>query len=84
MPWDIGRLTDWQIEKLIFEPALKKAKDMDPNAIQEPVAPPEDTWTMPTEDEYVKGAIRFAGGTEEHWRAEYRKCVAEDAKRGNA
>lgn len=36
----------------------------------------------PTEDEFVAQWQRF-GGTEAEIRAEYRRCMAEDAKRGN-
>ncbi len=83
MPWDIERLTDWQIEKLIIEPAVKKSQEANPNG---PLKMPSERdlagtdRPLPTEDEFVAMSMSNFGGTDAGWRDSYRKAMAEDAK----
>lgn len=76
-PWEIGLLTDYQIEKLIIEPALEKAKRMNGTMDEATVARSDEDFKEPTEDEYVASAMQFAGGTAEHWRREYRRLTGK-------
>jgi hypothetical protein len=84
MPWDIERLTDWQIEKLIIAPAVKKAKEMDPNKMpdMDPAATSPDR-PLPTEDEFVAMSMQSFGGTSEGWRNQYRAAMMEDERDGS-
>jgi hypothetical protein len=76
MPWDWERLTDQQIT-MIFAAAIERVKKVE----GKDVAPPADV-RLPTEDQYVAQWKRF-GGTDEELRAEYRRCLREDAKRAD-
>jgi hypothetical protein len=71
-------LTDWQIDKLIVEPELKKAEQMSQNTGQRdfeatPAAGPVDLDAVPTEAEFVDSFSRQFGMGKDHWRAVYRE-----------
>lgn len=75
-PWEIARLTDWQIEELIFGTAIKRNEDMkgkETESFEAPAAD-RDLTTAPTEEEFVRDFTRqFKGTTPDHWRQVYRE-----------
>ena len=84
MPWEIGRLTDWQIEKLIMEPSVRRAKEFemasgrgsdgpaDFEGASATAAADGDRDAVPTEEAFVEQWTRQFGMGKEHWRQVYR------------
>lgn len=75
-PWgmtvdQICRLTDWQIEHLYLNPAKERAEEMRRQA----GLPSEGRVKTDsgTEDNYVRKAKFLFGGSEDHWRAQWKK-----------
>jgi hypothetical protein len=75
---EIGKLTDWQIEKLIVEPAVKKSKEFESGRTGATTL--DGSKGLPTEDEFVAASVRMFGGTADQWRANYRTAMEEDQK----
>lgn len=77
---DIEELTDWQIDNLYFKPAVERSNQMRRDAGLPPASTPVEVEeptpgepTKRTESEYVRNARAVFGGTEAHWRNEWKR-----------
>jgi hypothetical protein len=76
-PWELARLTDWQIRWLYLEPAVQRAnKAAGRTKGPGPVADPFEKG-LPPRAEFVSQMQGSDGGTAAHWNAVYDRLEAE-------
>lgn len=74
-PWEIARLTDWQIENLYLRPMRKKAEEQER---QSPHQTRKPTGGQPTKEQYVRDSMHLFGGTREKWGMLWERFQEQD------
>lgn len=77
-PWEVGRLTDYQIWELLFRPAIRKQKQWDRASGKGPGLPPKrfrSKRKVPTRDQYIEVGKKLGLSAEEAG-AEYDRQMA--------